>query len=74
MSLLWTTVFAKIYNSKKHLKAAHGTEENAMSSSKQLSRDKLIENQKAVYVPLYMYEDISSDDEMLETEQIRSRS
>lgn len=38
-----------------------------MSSSKQLSRDKLKENQKAVYVPLY--ENISSDEEMMEPER-----
>lgn len=37
-----------------------------MSSSKQLSSDKLKENQKAVHVPLY--EDISSDEEMMESE------
>lgn len=59
--------FSRKFNLKKHLKAAHGTETNAMSSSKQLSRDKLKENQKAVYVPLY--EDISSDEEIIEPER-----
>lgn len=59
--------FSRKFNLKKHLKAAHGTDTNAMSSSKQLTRDKLKENQKAVYVPLY--EDISSDEEMMEPER-----
>lgn len=57
------------FNLKKPLKTAHGTEENSMSSSKQLSRDKLKENQKAVNVPLY--EDISSDEKMQESEHVR---
>lgn len=38
-----------------------------MSSSIQLSTDKLKENQKAVYFPLH--EDISSDEKMMELER-----
>lgn len=58
---------ARTFNLKKHLKTAHGTEENTMSSSKQLSSDKLKENQTAVYVPLY--EDMSLDLDVLESER-----